>query len=497
MGSAVLEAPEQNYALRDDAVSAWQGRGPAPAGALQRGFGADADEQGGYGAAASGPALDEPEYVPRRGSFGNRFRGLERSMGGRILMGVVAFGALAGVGVVFAAARYYALHNPRFVMTTSDDIEVVGAKNVTRDQVLSVFGADLERNIFRVALPERKQDLERLPWVEHATVMRLLPDKIRVQITERTPVAFVRQGTQIGLVDASGVLLDMTPEAAGDPQYSFPVLTGLSADDAPEVRARRMEVYSRFMTDLDRGTASGGGKVTDSLSEVDVSNPEDVKAVIPSNGTDILVHFGEEDFLKRYQEYQSHLAEWKQQYPRLASADMRYEGQIVLEMQKDGDAAVAGSSAAGSSAAVKAPVVSAPAVKTVAAASAKPVAKAAASKPAVVKGPAVAKAPAVKLASAPAGVGGVPTAVPVNLGSARPVAGGAAKPAVVKGPAAPKAVVAKKAVAVKKPAPKAGPRGKAKPGSGVSAANERVFAQLAAAHKAAMAKAAKSGGVTP
>ena len=62
--------------------------------------------------------------------------------------------------------------------------------------------------------------------MDHATVMRLLPNKIRVQITERTPVAFVRQGTQIGLVDASGVLLDMPPEDAGDPHYSFPVLTG-------------------------------------------------------------------------------------------------------------------------------------------------------------------------------------------------------------------------------------------------------------------------------
>ena len=31
--------------------------------------------------------------------------------------------------------------------------------------------------------------------------MRLLPDQLRVAITERTPVAFVRHGNTIGLVD--------------------------------------------------------------------------------------------------------------------------------------------------------------------------------------------------------------------------------------------------------------------------------------------------------
>jgi cell division protein FtsQ len=49
-------------------------------------------------------------------------------------------------------------------------------------------------------------------------------------------------------------------------------------------------------------------------------------------GGDILVHFGDEDFLERYRRYQAHLAEWRAQYPRLASVDLRYERQAVLEM---------------------------------------------------------------------------------------------------------------------------------------------------------------------
>jgi cell division protein FtsQ len=147
-------------------------------------------------------------------------------------------------------------------------------------------------------------------------------------VVERTPVAFVRQGSSIGLVDASGVLLDMPADAPGDPHYSFPVLTGILAEDPLSTRTARMEIYGRFMKEL----GSSGEKITDTLSEVDVSSPEDVKALIPSGSTDILVHFGDEDFLTRYRHFQEHLPEWKQQYPDLASADMRYDRQVVLEM---------------------------------------------------------------------------------------------------------------------------------------------------------------------
>jgi cell division protein FtsQ len=45
------------------------------------------------------------------------------------------------------------------------------------------------------------------------------------------------------------------------------------------------------------------------------------------------VHFGEEKYLERYRQYQAHLAEWRTQNPKLASVDMRYERQVVLQME--------------------------------------------------------------------------------------------------------------------------------------------------------------------
>ncbi len=294
---------------------------PAPAGALHRVYP--------KGQPAAEPPAEE-EYIPQRGSYGMRLRGgIPRSLAGRILLGSGAMIVLGALTLTVAEIRRFLLHDPRFSITSSTEIAVEGNEHLSRGDVLGVFGSDLQRNIFKVPLAERRADLERLPWVAHATVERLLPNQLRVHLTERTPIAFVRQGSHIGLVDAEGVLLDMPPESAGDPHYSFPVLTGLAPDDTPELRTSRMDVYRHFMGDLD----SGGQHRTQALSEVDVTNPEDVKALVTLGGADILVHFGDEDFLKRFNAYQQHLPEWHTQYPKLASADMRYERQVVLEMQ--------------------------------------------------------------------------------------------------------------------------------------------------------------------
>jgi cell division protein FtsQ len=327
----------------------------------------------------------DPEYAAqaRRPAMRVSFRGglAPKTLWGRIAAGVVLV-AVATAGVASALwVRSFLLHDEHFVIPGSDAIQIAGNGHLTRAQLLSVFGEDVDRNIFNVPLDERRAELESLPWVAHATVMRFLPNRMRVAIVERTPVAFVRQGTQIWLVDANGVLFDLPGAETGDvksaqsgPEYSFPVLTGISADDPLSTRAARMRIYLDFMAAMD---ATGEG-VSRRLSEVDVSNPEDVKAIVPDQGADILVHFGEEKYLERYHQYQAHLAEWRATYPKLASVDMRYEQQVVLEMQPG--AASAGSApaaAAGNTASdASSPAKAKPAAVKAAAKAKKPVAKA-------------------------------------------------------------------------------------------------------------------------
>jgi cell division protein FtsQ len=265
---------------------------------------------------------------------------LPRGRLGRILVVSGAAGAFCAVIAVCFAVHSFFMTDALFRIETASSIQVLGNSQVTRPELLSVFGGDIGRNIFHVPLSLRRAELEQLPWVEHATVMRLLPNQLRVAVSERVPVAFVRAGNQIGLVDRQGVLLDMPPAMMAAKRYSFPVVTGVTAQESPDERASRMRLYAEFMS----ASSSTGNPAVSQLSEVDLSDPEDVRVLLPSAGSDLLVHFGSEDFAARWQRLEQKLPGWRQQYPRLAGVDLRYQRQTVLEMAKavdDGSAASA------------------------------------------------------------------------------------------------------------------------------------------------------------
>jgi cell division protein FtsQ len=226
-------------------------------------------------------------------------------------------------------SRSFLEHDARFRVAGTANIQATGLSEVSRADILPVFGEDIGRNILFVPLAERRRQLEQIPWVQHATVMRLLPDQIRVTVVERQPVAFVRHGQQIGLVDANGVLLNMPGAAMAQHRYSFPVLTGIDGADPLPSRKARIALYERLMAELD----ANGQRLSDQISEIDLTDPEDARVLMPEQGTDVLAHFGQDHFLDRYQRYKNHIAEWRRQYPRLAAVDLRYDQQVVLEMQ--------------------------------------------------------------------------------------------------------------------------------------------------------------------
>lgn len=267
----------------------------------------------------------------------------------RRLVWVALAMVLALVGFVFAAALYhYGEHSWRFRLDSSDNIEMSGLGNVSRSQIMEVMGGDIGRNIFFVPLEERQKQLEQIPWVESASVMRFAPNRIRIQIHERTPVAFARVGSKVMLIDAGGVLMELT----GRKKYSFPVIVGMSSGEPISTRSARMKTYDELLRELD----STGGHYSQDLSEVDLTDPEDVKVLTNDAEGEVLVHLGSSDYLERFKIYVGHLREWRQQFPRLESVDLRYDRQIIVNPDLQGVARPAMLSAAMAKAAISAGV---------------------------------------------------------------------------------------------------------------------------------------------
>lgn len=264
----------------------------------------------------------ESQFLRARKRVPVRRGPLPKKAANRFKWGLVTLMAVTALALIAGGVSRYGRRSWRFRLDSSDQIQLLGNRNVSRAQVEEVFGSDISRNVFLIPLDERKRQLEQIPWIASATVMRLLPNRVRVEVRERVPVAYVQLDTEIKLVDGNGVVMD-TPSQG---HYSFPVILGFSTADTLSARAVRMRTYTTLIRELD----STGNNYSHDLNEVDLSDPDDVKITVTDPQGEVLVHLGSTGFLDRYQIFVTHVHEWRQQFQKLDSVDLRYERQVIV-----------------------------------------------------------------------------------------------------------------------------------------------------------------------
>ena len=273
-------------------------------------------------------AEDEPKYLRRQKPLEIRKRKFSRKawpLYRRVLAGAIA--ALASGLVLFQAGNYF-LFSPSVMIERADQIEIRGNRFVPPAAIAEKFSADMHRSVVRVPLGERRKALESLAWVEHADVQRVLPNRIRVEITERTPVAFLRGANELSLMDVNGVILERPVEG----EFRFPVVSGVAESIPRDVREQRMRLFVQFMSEIEQALPGAD----DRISEVDLSDGTDVRATLTGLGTasdkssPILVHFGDSDFANRYHLLAENIDQWRANTGRVDSVDLRFARQVVV-----------------------------------------------------------------------------------------------------------------------------------------------------------------------
>src|SRR5215469_10388872 len=271
---------------------------------------------------------EESPFLRAQKRVSARRSSLPKKTAHRLLWGLIAV-AILGISAAVALAVYdYGEHSWRFRIESSDSIEVNGNENVPKAQIMEVMGSDIGRNIFFIPLAQQKAQLEQIPWVESASVMRFVPNHLKVEIHERTPVAFARVGPRIFLIDGGGTLMELPPKH----KYSFPVILGMNPGEPLSTRVPRMKAYNRLVKELD----SDGAHYSEDLSEIDVSDLENVNVRVNDPQGDVLVELGSSSFVKRYKTYITHVQEWRQQFQQLESVNLRYGNQVIVNPDMEG-----------------------------------------------------------------------------------------------------------------------------------------------------------------
>ena len=236
----------------------------------------------------SGAAAQRPT---RRDSGGAALGARLRGMLGYV-PAILKLALAIGVGIVLFAGYRVAASASFFQVRT---VEVQGTSRVSVADVQAVVRKETEKTgVWKVDLNDLNARLERLPWIRTAVVSRVLPDRIRVRITERVPRAVVRTSSgRFRWVDDDAVLLgEMLPTDQLPPFF----LRGLNEDDPDGARKENSERVAKFL-ELQRDWDAAG--LSERVSEVNLIDIRDVRAQLAGDNSQIEVRLGSQDHGKR------------------------------------------------------------------------------------------------------------------------------------------------------------------------------------------------------
>tara|TARA_E500000305_G_scaffold102268_1_gene96795 strand:- start:3642 stop:4442 length:801 start_codon:yes stop_codon:yes gene_type:complete len=135
---------------------------------------------------------------------------LPKSLVGVASAGFVGAAALYGLAVgghIAAAGTYVvdqATASVAWVGFGVDEVTVAGRERTTRADVLKALEVEQGQVIFSVDLESARENLLRLDWIADATVTRILPDRVHVELVERRPFAVWQRGGRLAVIDAQG-----------------------------------------------------------------------------------------------------------------------------------------------------------------------------------------------------------------------------------------------------------------------------------------------------
>ncbi|HKP83880.1 MAG TPA: FtsQ-type POTRA domain-containing protein [Pyrinomonadaceae bacterium] len=221
-------------------------------------------------------------------------RGSNEPMSARIksLLGYVPLalriGVIAIIGLI-AFVGYRAAASASFFQIRN--VETRGASRASVDDIKTVVRRDVsETGVWRADLEQLSKHLEKLPWVRTAVVTRVLPDGIRVRITEREPKAVVRTsaGRFIWVDDDAVYLGEMAPT---DQMPAF-FLRGWNEDDSAAAQTENRERVGKFL-ELQRDWSAQG--VSERVSEVNLLDLRDVRVQLAGDDSQIEVRLGSQE----------------------------------------------------------------------------------------------------------------------------------------------------------------------------------------------------------
>lgn len=138
----------------------------------------------------------------------------------KVFFTLVGFGALS-IGVLFLYEILLA--SPYFQL---ERVDVVGLMHLTKEEINSSVSSPMGTPLLKLDIDAIRKRVELNPWVRKATVLRIFPGTIRIELEERIPTVMVNLDKLYYIDDKGEIFKRVEP----DDKLLFPVFTGIQKD---------------------------------------------------------------------------------------------------------------------------------------------------------------------------------------------------------------------------------------------------------------------------
>lgn len=204
-----------------------------------------------------------------------------------------------------------------------DHLVVRGHERLSAGEVLALVDGLRGQNVLLVRLDPWRERLLASPWVEDATIRRVLPSTLEISVRERRPMGIGRIGTALYLIDARGVVVDEYGPAYAD--IDLPIVDGLAAasSDGSLIDTARAEFAGRVIANL-----ATRPEIAKRVSQIDVSDLHN--AVVLLDGDTALLRIGESEFVERLQQYLDLAPALRERMSGIDYVDLRFDERLYV-----------------------------------------------------------------------------------------------------------------------------------------------------------------------
>ncbi len=139
---------------------------------------------------------------------------------------------LSGISIVSAIMIYgynFTISSPCFQIK---EIVVRGCKELTEKEILSYAAINPSQNLLAINLQTISRRIKSNPWVKEVSLGREFPNRLVIDLQERTAIALVKRDNGFSLLDLDGVAFKKLEK---NDEVDIPVLNGCYSDDSDSV----------------------------------------------------------------------------------------------------------------------------------------------------------------------------------------------------------------------------------------------------------------------